>query len=62
MRISCELNNKDFIITVLPDDNNPLKSDFQCTCETTTTEIKPNPSIAINTCYQEIFKTKQHTL
>ncbi|CAG8543343.1 18948_t:CDS:1, partial [Racocetra persica] len=39
-RISYELNNKDFIVMVLPNDKNLLKLGFQYTCKTTTTEIK----------------------
>ncbi|RIB20254.1 hypothetical protein C2G38_2179782 [Gigaspora rosea] len=58
IRIAYELNNKNFIITVLPNNNNLLKPGFQCTCEATTTEIESYPSTAISIYYQSIFKTK----
>ncbi|CAG8780467.1 18922_t:CDS:1, partial [Gigaspora rosea] len=62
IRIAYELNNKNFIITVLPNNNNLLKPGFQCTCEATTTEIESHPSTAISTCYQSSFKTKTEYL
>ncbi|CAG8811738.1 3685_t:CDS:2, partial [Racocetra persica] len=37
---------------------NLLKLGFQCTYETTTTEIELNLSVAVKICYQTIFKTK----
>ncbi|CAG8494206.1 27319_t:CDS:2 [Racocetra persica] len=58
MRIACEFNSKNFIITVLSSNKNLLKLGFQCTCETTTTEIESNLLAAVKICYQTIFKTK----
>ncbi|CAG8837361.1 43189_t:CDS:1, partial [Gigaspora margarita] len=40
MYIECVLNQKSFIITVLTDKENPLKSGFQCTCDSIKSEIE----------------------
>ncbi|EXX54024.1 hypothetical protein RirG_238470 [Rhizophagus irregularis DAOM 197198w] len=45
MRVSCFLNGKDFIITVLQNNENEYKPE-------------PYPSTAINSCYKEVFGTK----
>ncbi|CAG8854536.1 10050_t:CDS:1, partial [Gigaspora margarita] len=58
MVIECELNNISFIISVVQSAQNPLKSGFQCTCNTIKSNIESNPSAAIKTCYQKIFETK----
>lgn len=58
MCVSCNLNGKDFIITVLQNDKNKYKPGFQCTCESISSKIEPYPSTAINSCYNEVFGTK----
>src|SRR5215471_10337318 len=58
MRVSCNLNGKDFIITVLQNDRNEHKPGFQCTCENISSKIEFYPSTAINSCYKEVFGTK----
>ncbi|PKC53833.1 hypothetical protein RhiirA1_509026 [Rhizophagus irregularis] len=58
MHVSCNLNGKDFIITVLQNNENEYKPGFQCICENISSKIEPYPSIAINLCYKDIFKTK----
>ncbi|RIB19428.1 hypothetical protein C2G38_2036057 [Gigaspora rosea] len=58
MYIKCVLNQKSFIITVLPNKENPLKSGFQCTCNSIKSEIELHPSTAVNACYKEVFNTK----
>jgi hypothetical protein len=58
MCVSCNLNGKDFIITVLQNNENEYKPGFQCTCENISSKIEPYPSTAINSCYKEVFGTK----
>ncbi|CAB5386451.1 unnamed protein product [Rhizophagus irregularis] len=58
MRVGCNLNGKDFIITVLQNNKNIYKPGFQCTCENISSKIEPYPSTAINSCYKEVFGTK----
>jgi hypothetical protein len=58
MCVSCNLNGKDFIITVLQNNENEYKPGFQCTCENISSKIEPYPSAAINSCYKEVFGTK----
>jgi hypothetical protein len=58
MRVSCNLNGKDFIITVLQNNENKYKPGFQCTCENISSKIEPYPSTAITSCYKEVFGTK----
>ncbi len=58
MRVSCNLNDKDFIITVLQNNKNEYKPGFQCICENISSKIEPYPSTAINSCYKEVFGTK----
>ncbi|CAG8784459.1 35147_t:CDS:1, partial [Gigaspora margarita] len=58
MYIECVLNQKSFIITVLTDKENPLKSGFQCTCDSIKSKIKSHLLAAVNACYKEVFKTK----
>ena len=62
MRVSCNLNGKDFIITVLQNDKNEHKSGFQCTCENISSKIELYPSTAINSCYKEVFGIKLNIL
>jgi len=58
MLIKCELNGKEFVITVISNDKNFLKPGFLCTCGEIKSEIESSPSAAIKTCYQIIFGTK----
>ncbi|CAB4395570.1 unnamed protein product [Rhizophagus irregularis] len=58
MHVGCNLNGKDFIITVLQNNKNIYKPGFQCTCENISSKIEPYPSTAINSCYKEVFGTK----
>ncbi|RIB27186.1 hypothetical protein C2G38_2029598 [Gigaspora rosea] len=58
MVIECDLNNLSFIISVVQSVQNPLKSGFQCTCNTIKSNVESNPSAAIKTCYRKIFGTK----
>ncbi|RIB24654.1 hypothetical protein C2G38_2167970 [Gigaspora rosea] len=37
---------------------NPLKSGFQCTCNTIKLNVESHPSAAIKICYQKVFGTK----
>ncbi|CAG8464607.1 18162_t:CDS:2 [Gigaspora margarita] len=52
-----KLNKKSFIIAVLSDSQNPLKSAFQCTCGDVQSEPEAHPSTAVNTCYKRVFGT-----
>lgn len=58
MRVNCNLNGKDFVITVIQNDKNKYKPGFQCTCENISSKIEFYPSTAINSCYKEVFGTK----
>src|SRR5436190_3014901 len=58
MRVNCNLNGKDFVITVLQNDKNKYKPGFQCTCESVSSKIESYPSTAVNSCYKEVFGTK----
>jgi len=58
MRISCNLNGKDFTITVVQNNKNKYKPGFLCTCESISSEIEPYPSTAVNSCYKKVFGTK----
>ncbi|RIB01655.1 hypothetical protein C2G38_2050698 [Gigaspora rosea] len=58
MVIECELNNLSFIISVVQSAQNPLKSRFQCTCNTIKLNVELHPSAVIKTCYQKVFGTK----
>jgi len=58
MRINCNLNGKDFTITVVQNNKNKYKPGFLCTCENISSEIESYPSTAINTCYKKVFGTK----
>src|SRR5688572_8996158 len=50
MRISCNLNGKNFTITVLQNNENQYKPGFQCTCENVSSKIEFYPSTAVNSC------------
>lgn len=58
MCVKCNLNSKDFIITVVKNNKNQQKPGFRCTCENVSSEIEPYPSTAINSCYKKVFNTK----
>ncbi|RHZ82825.1 hypothetical protein Glove_103g290 [Diversispora epigaea] len=58
MRIGCELNGREFVITVTSNDKNPLKPGFQCICGEFKSEIELYPSTAVKSCYQSIFNSK----
>src|SRR6266542_4055558 len=58
MLIKCELNSKEFVITVISNDKNFLKSGFLCTCGEIKSEVKSSLSAAVKTYYQIIFDTK----
>src|SRR3954469_23610572 len=51
MRIGCELNGQEFIITVTSNDKNFLKLGFQCVCGEIKSEIELYPLTAIKACY-----------
>ncbi|RIB00817.1 hypothetical protein C2G38_2232840 [Gigaspora rosea] len=46
-----------FVIAVLSDNQNPLKSVFQCTCSDVQSEPESHLSTAVNTCYKRVFGT-----
>ncbi|RHZ49857.1 hypothetical protein Glove_510g32 [Diversispora epigaea] len=48
MCVKCNLNSKDFIITVVKNNKNQQKPGFRCTCENMSSEIESYPSTAIN--------------
>ncbi len=52
MLIKCELNGKEFIITIISNDKNFLKPGFLCTCGEIKSEVKSSPLAAVKTCYQ----------
>ncbi|RIB13654.1 hypothetical protein C2G38_2197242 [Gigaspora rosea] len=58
MIIECDLNNLSFIIYIVQSVQNPLKSGFQCTCNTIKSNVESNLLAAIKTCYQKVFGTK----
>ncbi|RHZ75937.1 hypothetical protein Glove_208g81 [Diversispora epigaea] len=58
MCVKCNLNSKDFIITVVKNNKNQQKPGFRCTCENMSSEIESYPSTAINSCYKKVFDTK----
>ena len=58
MRVGCELNGQEFIITVTSNDKNFLKPGFQCVYGEIKSEIELYPSTAIKACYQAVFGTK----
>src|SRR5215208_5673063 len=58
MRVNCNLNGKDFVVTVLQNDKNKYKPGFQCTCENISSKIELYPLTAVNSCYKEVFGTK----
>ncbi|RHZ86841.1 hypothetical protein Glove_43g2 [Diversispora epigaea] len=58
MRIGCELNGREFVITVTSNNKNPLKPGFQCICGEFKSEIELYPSTAVKSCYQSIFNSK----
>ena len=51
MRVGCELNSQEFIITIISNDKNSLKPGFQCICGETKSEIELYPLTAIKACY-----------
>ncbi|GES79933.1 hypothetical protein GLOIN_2v1839589 [Rhizophagus clarus] len=55
LRISCELNGKNFIISIVQNTTSPFEPGFVCTCKGKSTEISSSASSAITTLYQEIF-------
>ncbi|RIA85123.1 hypothetical protein C1645_831233 [Glomus cerebriforme] len=54
----CNLNDKDFIITVLQNNENEYKPGFQCICKNISLKIEPYLLTAINSYYKEVFETK----
>ncbi|RHZ78259.1 hypothetical protein Glove_166g30 [Diversispora epigaea] len=58
MRVTCELNNKLFTLSVVQSITNPLQPGFICTCKEKSTEIMTSAFAVINTLYQEIFERK----
>lgn len=58
MRVSCMLNDQEFVITVTSNDKTFLKPGFQCICGKYKSEIESYPSTAIKACYQKVFGTK----
>ncbi|RHZ86632.1 hypothetical protein Glove_48g123 [Diversispora epigaea] len=58
MRVTCELNNELFTLSVVQSITNPLQPEFVCTCKEKSTEIMTSASTVINTLYQEIFERK----
>lgn len=55
MRVSCELNGENFIISIVQNTTSPFEPGFVCTCKGKSTEILSSASLAITTLYQEIF-------
>ncbi|PKY13181.1 hypothetical protein RhiirB3_465254 [Rhizophagus irregularis] len=58
MRVSCELNGENFIISIVQNTTSPFEPGFVCTCNETSTEISASASTAITTLYQKIFGKK----
>jgi hypothetical protein len=58
MRVSCELNGENFIISIVQNTTNPFEPGFVCTCKEKSTEILTSASAAITTLYREVFGKK----
>lgn len=58
MRVSCELNGENFIISIVQNTTSPFEPGFVCTCKEKSTEISSSASTAITTLYREIFGKK----
>ena len=58
MRVSCELNGKNFVISIVQNTTSPFEPGFVCTCKEKSTEVSSSASTAITTLYQEIFGRK----
>ncbi|RHZ63519.1 hypothetical protein Glove_329g90 [Diversispora epigaea] len=58
MRVSCELNGEQFILSVVQSLLNPLQPGFVCFCKEKSTKVLTSASVAINILYQELFGRK----